>query len=70
MKEFKDLQVGEEITWYDSKIILVVAESGPSCYGCFFAPKGGGCDEPEEFGYCGKKRRSDGKDVIFVKKGK
>ena len=57
MKEYK---VGEEIT-------LVVKEEPKSCMGCFFfeSPISNIC-----WKLCAGDHRSDGKNVIFVEKGK
>jgi len=62
MKEYK---VGEQI-------VLVVEEaSNDDCLGCVFTVKNGGCCEPQVYGSCCARNRSDGKNVIFVeKKGK
>ena len=64
MKEYK---VGEEIT-------LVVRESFLGCDGCFFS-ENDICHNPSINGWaegfqCEANERSDGKNVIFVEKGK
>ena len=62
MREYK---VGEEIT-------LVVKESpdeNTSCEWCLFY-ENGECLRPNKMGECLKNWRSDGKNVIFVEKGK
>ena len=65
MKEYK---VGEQIT-------LEVKEAFEGCEGCFFGDKYDVCHNPTYNGWgegfqCDANNRSDGKNVIFVEKGK
>ena len=58
MKEYK---VGEEIT------LVVKEKNTTSCFGCFFNSRLG-CEQTKDALRCW--HRSDGKNVIFVEKGK
>lgn len=61
MKEYK---VGEEI------VIEVKEAPNNDCFGCIFTVRNGACCEPEVYGSCCARSRSDHKNVIFVEKGK
>ena len=59
MKEYK---VGEEIT-----LVVKEAPNRMPCSDCFFIDENGFCIYDS---YCSSNERSDGKNVIFVEKGK
>ena len=61
MKEYK---VGEKI-----ELEVQETKAGANCFGCIFDENGLCCVTSDDF-CCSAHERSDGKNVIFVEKGK